>query len=98
MKLSPELVERTLSQFDAQALPDDHPSLPELSRLFGEHTFFLDEVGLNIVVPDDEQEQAGEVVRVAAWQDAQRTALASHDPEAIGLVVELGSKNRRFIH
>ena len=41
MKLSPELVERTLSQFDAQALPEDHPSLPELNRLFGEHTFFV---------------------------------------------------------
>ena len=48
---SPELAERTLSQFDAQALPEDHPSLPELNRLFGEHTFFVDEIGLNIVVP-----------------------------------------------
>ena len=68
----------------------------------GEHTFFVDEIGLNIVVPidgeDDEQEQAGEVVRVAAWQDARQTALASHDPEATGVVVEPGSKNRGSIH
>ena len=56
MKLSPELVERTLSQFDAQALPEDHPSLPELNRLFGEHTFFVDEIGLNIVVPVEGEE------------------------------------------
>jgi hypothetical protein len=30
---------------------EDHPVIPELNDLFGEHTFFLDHNGLNIVEP-----------------------------------------------
>ena len=48
MKLNAAQVERTLKQFDAQALPDDHPVVPELNSLFGDHTFFLDSDGLNV--------------------------------------------------
>ena len=51
MKLSSSQVERTLHQLEAQALPDNHPSVPELNRVFGEHTFFLDGSGLHIVEP-----------------------------------------------
>src|SRR5262249_51915322 len=47
MKMTAALVERTLSQFEAEAIPDDHPVVPELSKLFGVHTFFLDRNGLN---------------------------------------------------
>ena len=43
MKLTPTQVERTLSQFEAQAIPDDHPAVPQLNELFGEHTFFVDQ-------------------------------------------------------
>ena len=49
MKLTSAQVERTLSQFETQAIPDDHPVVPQLNSLFGEHTFFLDSHGLNIV-------------------------------------------------
>ncbi len=41
MKMSSLLVERTLSQFEAQPLADDHPRVAQLNQLFGEHTFFL---------------------------------------------------------
>ena len=51
MRLTPVLVERTLSQFKAEAVPDSHPAISQLSRLFGNHTFFLDTNGLNIVEP-----------------------------------------------
>ncbi len=51
MKLTSAQVERTLSQFEAQAIPDSHPMVPRLSELFGEHTFFLNSDGLNIVEP-----------------------------------------------
>jgi hypothetical protein len=54
MRLTPALVERTLRQYQAQALPDNHPAVPELNRLFGNHTFFLDDNGLNIVEPAEE--------------------------------------------
>ena len=51
MRLTTPLIQRTLSQFEAQAIPDNHPSMPELSRTFGDHTFFIDGVGLHIVEP-----------------------------------------------
>ena len=49
MKLNSAQVERTLGQFEARTIPDDHPLIPQLNDLFGEHTFFLDRHGLNIV-------------------------------------------------
>ena len=42
MRLNSTQVERTLSQFEAQAIPDSHPMVPQLNELFGDHTFFLD--------------------------------------------------------
>jgi hypothetical protein len=94
MRLSSTLVQRTLSQFQAQAIPENHPSMPELSRTFGDHTFFIDADGLHIVepaVPADNGQEAGQVVKVASWQDANRTSLVAHPPEPMDVVVELGS-------
>ena len=54
MKLNSALVERTLTQFDAQAIPENHPVVHQLNSLFGDHTFFLDANGLNIVEPTAE--------------------------------------------
>jgi hypothetical protein len=93
MKLSSSQVERTLHQFQAQALPDSHPSVAELNRVFGDHTFFLDESGLHIVepaVPDEDESEAGQVVKLASWQDENRTRLTAHKPEPSDVVVELG--------
>ena len=64
-------------------LPDDHPAIPALSQIFGEHTFFLDNSGLNILEPTggaDEEEIAARVVKVASWQD-DKTGLKQHEPE-----------------
>ena len=41
MKLTSAQVERTLTQFEGEVIPDNHPVLPQLNSLFGEHTFFL---------------------------------------------------------
>ena len=40
MKLNSALVECALDQFEAQAIPDNHPVVPQLNSLFGDHTFF----------------------------------------------------------
>jgi hypothetical protein len=53
MKLNFAQVEQTLTQFDARVIPDDHPLAAKLNELFGEHTFFLDENGLNVVEPNE---------------------------------------------
>src|SRR5882757_9770542 len=93
MKLSSARVERTLSQFEAQAIPDNHPVVPQLNRLFGEHTFFLDSDGLSIVepvAPTSTGGQAGKVVKLAHWSDASSTSLEPHDPEPTDLLIALG--------
>jgi hypothetical protein len=92
MRLTTPLIQRTLSQFEAQAIPDNHPSMPELSRTFGDHTFFIDGEGLHIVEPTvetDDGHEAGQIVKVATWQDANRTSLIAHPPEPTDVVVEL---------
>jgi hypothetical protein len=38
MKLSSKLVERTLSQFEAEAVPASHPAAAQFNELFGGHT------------------------------------------------------------
>jgi hypothetical protein len=94
MKLTSAQVELTLSQFEAQAIPDDHPMVLQLSELFGDHTFFLDSNGLNIVEPAGETGvQAARVVNLATWSDADLTRLAPHPPEPTDAIVDLGSKH-----
>jgi hypothetical protein len=48
MRLNSAQLERTLDQFEARPIPDDHPLIPQLNELFGGHTFFLDRRGLDI--------------------------------------------------
>jgi len=101
MRLSPVLVKLTLNQFEAEAIPDNHPALPELNRMFGDHTFFVDEDGLHIVEPamcDQDGAQTGQVVRLASWNDPERTSLAVHEPEAVDVVVKLRSRSPDAIH
>jgi hypothetical protein len=96
MRLTSALVERTLSQFEAEAIPDNHPAVSQLRRLFGDHTFFLDGNGLNIVEPAEPSQegvQAGKVVNLASWNDADPPKLAPHEPEPTEVVIVLGSKH-----
>jgi hypothetical protein len=94
MKLTTALVERTLGQYDAQAIPDSHPAMPQLQGLFGDHTFFLDGNGLNIVEPTDasgDGSQGGMVINLASWTDSNPPSLAPHEPEATDIVIVLGT-------
>jgi hypothetical protein len=87
MKLTWAQIERTLSQFEAEAIPESHPVLPRLNELFGDHTFFIDSNGLNIVEPTHEpaagRTQAARVVNVADWSDETQSGLAAHDPSRL---------------
>ena len=96
MKLNATQVEQILTQFDARVLPKDHPADAELSELFGDHTFFLDNSGVNILEPADASEpgvEAGKVVNLAHWSDSTFTSLRPHDPEPTGVLVAIGSKH-----
>lgn len=94
MKLASDMVERTLDQFDAEALPDTHPVVPKLAEVFGDHTFFLDDDGLHIIEPVEPAvagDLVGTVVKVARWQDDDRTSLTLQEPEQSDIVIDLGS-------
>ena len=94
MRLSSARVERALSQFPAQHIPDNHPVVPQLSEVFGDHTFFLDHRGLLIIEPSESPgTPRGRVIKLAEWSDAKRTSLAPTEPETIDIVVVLGSED-----
>jgi hypothetical protein len=93
MKLSTAWVDQTQSQFDVQAIPDNHPAAEKLQEAFGEHTFFLGDEGLHIVEamePLPAGSGAREVVKLASWRDDKRETLEIHDPEPVGVVVAAG--------
>jgi hypothetical protein len=91
MKLNAELIDRTVSQIHAESIRDDHPMYPKLQSMFGNHTFFLDGSGLNIIEPLEERPQIGVVVNVASWNDEEQPTLVPHAPESTGVMVELRS-------
>ena len=92
MKLNSAQVQQTLNQMDAQVVPETHPALMQLTDVFGEHTFFLDESGLKVLEPCDVPQmdgQSGEVVSLADWADATLTSLSPHPPVATGTIIAL---------
>ena len=92
MKMNSAQIEQTLQQFQAQAIPVGHPVMPQLERLFGDHTYFLDGKGLNIVEPVNEEQDSGRavVVNLANWADrTEKNNLEPHSPEVTELVIDL---------
>jgi hypothetical protein len=97
MQLTPTQIKRTLAQFEAEEIPSDHSAMPQLTRLFGEHTFFLDRNGLNILEPLDPRQPSGthvcKVVCLADWNDADPPSLEPHEPVSTEIVVQLEPKH-----
>ena len=94
MKLTRAQVERALDQFDAQAIPEGHPVMTELTDLFGDHTFFVNSQGLNIVEPASPANGSGatgRVINLANWADSTLTKLAPHEPEMTEIAVDLAA-------
>src|SRR6266542_3176769 len=92
MKLNAAQLQRALGQLEGRAIPDDHPVIPQLKDLFGDHTFFLDPHGLNIVEPVEASGTAamsGTVVDLASWSDDCRSGLELRKPQATDLLIEL---------
>src|SRR5258708_23990631 len=98
MKLNSAQLGRALGQFEARAIPDDHPVIPQLNDLFGEHTFLLDSRGLNIGEPVQDGESAM-AVNLASWSDDSRSGPDLHEPErpAVGLTLRLTHLSRSRI-
>ena len=92
MKMNPAQIEQTLQQFPAKVIPAGHPVIAQLERLFGDHTYFLDRKGLNIVEPVDAEQDGGAravVVNLASWADPAEGDLEPHPPKATDQVIDL---------
>ena len=102
MKMNTAQIRQTLHQYQAQALPAEHPLIPQLERLFGDHTYFLDGNGLNIVEPVEPEQTDGVhtdgvhgvVVNLASWADEKAQSLQPHKPEPTDMVVDLEGDTR----
>jgi hypothetical protein len=96
MKLNTAQVARTKSQLNIEALPDDHPLVPKLHQIWGDHTYFIDGNGLNIVEPVDADAEVpksdiGVVVNLANWTDSNPPNLEAHEPKLTDSTVLLGA-------
>lgn len=87
MKLNAAQVKQTLTQMDAQVLPDDHPAVNQLVELYGDHTYFLDRGGLKVLEGAESDMPAGEVVSLADWTDSAFSSLLAHKPTSTGVVI-----------
>ncbi len=91
MKLNSASLNQALNQVSAQPIPANHPVVPRLANMFGDHTFFLDEEGLLIIERAEPMRgaMAGKVVKLASWGDENHQSLAPHEPEVTDVVVKL---------
>ena len=97
MRLSAAQVEKAESQLHAEAIPENHPLIPKLNELFGDHTYFLDNRGLSVVeqaAQDSSMPGAGAkvvVVNLANWTDSDPPKLEAHEPELTDSTVTLST-------
>jgi hypothetical protein len=94
MKLNAAQLERTTTQLQAEPIPEDHPLIPQLNQMYGEHTYFLDSNGLNIVEPAAAEVAPnapgmGVVVNLANWTNSNPPKLEAHEPELTESMVSL---------
>ncbi len=102
MKMNSAQIQQTLhslnaAQLNAEAIPPEHPMMSQLERLFGDHTYFLDSRGLNIVEPVEAGQvdgRLGVVVNLANWTDSNAESLQPHQPEPTETVVDLTVDSR----
>jgi hypothetical protein len=103
MKLNTAQVARAVNQLEIEAIPEDHPLIPKLNQLFGDHTYFVDGNGLSIVEPAADDVEISEpdaigtgvVVNLANWTDSNPPKLEVHEPEVTENMVALGTNGSR---
>ncbi|MFQ5760284.1 MAG: hypothetical protein ACE5HM_04835 [Acidiferrobacterales bacterium] len=91
MKLDAAQLRQVEQELGIEAVSEENPAIPKLKEAFGDHTFFLDARGLNIVEPNQLPESSsGNVVRVASWSE-DGTELQVHEPQVLQVAVDLES-------
>ncbi len=92
MKLNAVQLRKVEEQFGVEAIPEEEPVSSDLKEAFGDHTFFLDADGLNIVeLKVFPESSVGNVVKIASWSSDEQTELLRHEPEVLPITVDLES-------
>ncbi len=92
MRLNAVQLRKVEEQFGIEAIPEEDAVTSDLKEAFGDHTYFLDADGLNIVEPNVFHESSiGNVVKVASWSSDDQTELLRHEPEVPPIAVDLES-------
>ncbi len=92
MKLNAVRLRKVEEQFGVEAIPEEDPVTLDLKEAFGDHTFFLDADGLNIVeLKVFPESSIGNVVKVASWSSDEQIELLRHEPEVLPITVDLES-------
>ena len=92
MKLNAVQLRKVEEEFGVESIPEEEPVSSDLKEAFGDHTFFLDADGLNIVeLKVFPESSIGNVVKVASWLSDEQTKLLRHEPEVLPITVDLES-------
>lgn len=88
MKLDGAQLKHVEDQLGVEAVPDENDAIPKLKEVFGDHSFFVDAAGLNVVEPAPTDASRGAVLKLASWtEDGQ--GLQTHEPEVLDVVVSM---------
>lgn len=89
MRLHEETRFEIEDQLGIDSIHENHPVASDFREIFGDHTFFLDQRGLCIVVPvATDAPETGNMVKVASWSE-DHTKLVIHEPETMPVIVDL---------
>ena len=87
MKMNSAQIQQTLhtlnaAELNAEAIPAEHPMISQLERLFGDHTYFLDN-RVHVLTSDDPPPTSGILVispfwEAGVWDDQDRYRFLRH--------------------
>ncbi len=92
MKLTQQQAEQVERTTGLAPVPEDNPSAQTLKDNFGDHTFYVDRVGLYVWEPveaTEEQNEPAAAVLLAAWSDEEGTTLRRTEPTPTNVVIDL---------
>ena len=107
MKLNDQQTEAVERQTGLAPVPEDNPTVEMLKDNFGDHTFYVDKVGLYVWEPVDDEaddgvgagsdgdgaggQQRAAAVLLAAWADEERTTMRRTEPTVTDVVIDLAA-------
>ena len=91
MKLTQAQAETAKETLGADPIPADHPVAQQLEQTFGEHSFYLDNNGLLVFEPTEEDPEKAGLFLIAAWTDENRKELGGIQPQPTNIVLDLNA-------